>query len=173
MPRWKSARERGAAEVPSSKFSSLTWSKWDLKCRLNINRRAVLHSRLKLPLREGFTRVSIQAIIDSSQHSNIPDRAIRPDDRIEDHRSVNVFVHQLERVCRVYLACGHRLRNIFGGRRSACGFVIAFSETDNPASSGRVQVGHVQSNRIELAVSEDGALNRGEIGNTLCRHRTR
>ena len=173
MRRWKSVREPGAAKVRSLKLSSLAaWSKRDLECRLDVNRRAVLHRRLKLPLGESLGRIPVQAIIDSSQHSNIPDCTIRSDDRIKNHRSVNVFVHQLQWVCGVDFARGHGLGNIFGWWIRAIGCAIAFGKANDPAPAGRVQVGHVQSHRVELAVAEDGTFGRGEISNALCRHRT-
>ncbi len=41
--------------------------------------------------------------------------------------------------------------------------MIEFGEADDPTAAGGIQVRHVQRDRIELAVAEDGAFGFGKL----------
>src|SRR5271168_3850290 len=101
MRRWKSgaaphAEKRNICTLKISAYPR--WPKWNLKRRLNVHRRAVFCSGLKLPLRERQAGELIEALIDSAQHPHISHTSIGVDNRIEDHRPGHILPHKLQRV---------------------------------------------------------------------------
>jgi hypothetical protein len=146
-----------------------------VECGFHVDGRAIFRGGIEFPLRDGFGGEAIEARIDAAQHANIADRAIGVNHGVEDHRTPDIFLHELLRIGGIDFARGLRLGEIdcrwfrigfadFVMHWIARVFHIHFGEADDPRASGGVEIRHAQREGIKLAPAEDGAFGLGEFG---------
>src|SRR5438552_2802725 len=99
-----------------------------------------------MPAGEGNTGEFVEPLIDPAQHTHIADRAVAMDKGVERDGPLDIFAHQLRRICGInFLRCHGRDELAFFAA------FFQFSEANDPASASGIQVGHIQCHRVEPA----------------------
>ena len=84
----------------------------DLEGGLDVYGRAIFHSGLELPSRDGLAGVVVEAVVDPTQYAHVAHGAVGADDRVEDHGAGDVLAHELRRIGRIDFAGGGGLGEI-------------------------------------------------------------
>jgi len=153
------------------------WTEGDLEGSLYVDGGALFRSGLEFPLCQRIAGEAVESVINTTQDAYAPYCPIRMDHCIQDHRTVDVFTHELHWIRRVDFAGGHWLGDV-GGRRTwilslDAGRVIQFRKANDPTSATGIQVRHVERHRVEVAVAEDGAFGFAEFCGRVWLHGTR
>src|ERR1700733_4333337 len=133
------------------------------------NRRSVFHRGLKLPLGDRVAGELVQPIIYAAQHAHRAYPAIGEDDGMQDDGAGKILPHQFQRIGWVNFTRGHRRGQVgrFAGGIRRSRICFQRREVDDPAASARVQVGHVEAERVDLASAKKGPFGFGDFGVAL------
>ena len=76
---------------------------------LDIDRAAVFRGGMKLPLRYCLAGEMVETVVDATKDAHAADRTVGADDSVEDHRTSDIFAHELYRVGGINFAGRGRL----------------------------------------------------------------